>query len=294
MLAAEADPQPKLWVGDLGFCDRCGGLTRRGACDDCFAKERHGQIAQHARLRPSWVFVVEEQDLKRRRREDPGSAFLVIPHDLSQPARYVADALALIASGRLALGDTLSFALGRIAAGRDWITGWLRDVINVTYDRKTVARALDELCERGVIRRVDQLTRWIDKTGGERQLKKGAYVYALNVRFRSLGSVALRALTTRSVPRNAAVRGTGRGRRIDGCLSAAVRLAQIGQRNRLGHWLACRCTDVGLNEGEAMRVLRSYHAQIADGRGFAVREVERTVRSQYQRTRAASPVGTRG
>ena len=159
--------------------------------------------------------------------------------------------------------------------------------------RQTVRRALEELMELGVIERVGQLDRWMDTTpGGERVRKLGAYVYSLNVRCRKLGDRALSTLRRgasglagASSPSKCHVRTTGHGKRVDGALRWALGWAQPGNRNETGRWLSWRCTDAGLSEGQAMKVMELYRDNVPDKRTFPLREVERTVRSRYRKVK---------
>lgn len=76
-------------------------------------------------------------------------------------------------------------------------------------------------------------------------------------------------------------------RRIAGALSAAIQQAQPGDRNHFGHWLTCRCTDAGLSEGETIKVMETYCANVAQhGQHYTLREAQATVRSRYRRTLA--------
>lgn len=316
MSALATESRCTLWVGDLAVCDACGDLTNQGVCATCgrsphlafpgpnrtgestLARKRrewrndperrrraHERARRQAkprmtRDRPFAVLPVPEAELGRWQEDCPSSALLPLPEDLTPSAVHVARAVAHIASMRLAKGDSLGFAL-RIALGRDLVTDTLAEQ-GIHQHRSTTARALEELHQRDVIHRIDQLAPETDTPSYWR----GAYVYALPVRA-AIGLAALisRALRRPRPIRSAAVRCTGLGNRIDGCLTAAVRHAEKGQRNRLGHWLTCRCTDAGLTEDEAMKVMRLFHAKLRDRRGFTLAELERTVRSRYRRVR---------
>lgn len=280
--AATAPATPSIWVGEIGVCGVCEQLTQRGVCSECQSARALKRAAALAQLRPFAVLARRTGDAQD---VHPDVAVLEVPDTASKSALEVARVIAHIASIRLMRGDTLDFALSKVAAGRDLIKKTFETLLGVTLDRKTVARALAELVELGVLKLEGQLEGWLDvKAEGGPKSKRGAFVYSLNICFRKLGTLGLKAVRRVADPINAAVRGAGHGRRLDGCLRAAVSYAQIGQRNSLGHWLACRCTDVGLSEGDAVQVLRLFHSQISDRRGFSVREVERTVRSRYLRT----------
>lgn len=284
--ASPASPSPAIWVGDAGLCSACGELTVRDVCRRCESTRVRERVAERARLRPSWVFTGPEDA-----EPEANDAVLPVPKGASESAKHVAGVAAHEASIRLALHETLDFALCKVALGRDWVTRTLADG-SVKLDRKTVANALEELGELGVLKRVGQLDGWFDmQAEGGPMTKKGAYVYELNVRCRQLGSrgiAAIRRVASQSnrafgasSPLSATVRGTVLGQRMRGCLSAAIRLAQVGQRNNIGHWLACRCTDAGLTEGEAMKVLMAYRDNVPQGSPYTTREVQRTVQSRY-------------
>jgi hypothetical protein len=113
--------------------------------------------------------------------------------------------------------------------------------------------------------------------------KKGAYVYALKVRYRKLGSVALGAVRKAGALVSGPVRGTGLGRRVDGCLKWAMENAQVGSRNEIGRWLCWRSTDAGLDEDQTMKVMTIYREAVPDPRSYTAREVIATVRSRFRR-----------
>jgi hypothetical protein len=98
---------------------------------------------------------------------------------------------------RLINGDSLSFPLDRVAMGRDRLQAAFAQY-EIHVDRKTAADILRELVGLGVLDRVDQLPDWTDRTTGEAQRKRGAYVYRLNVRLRGLGQRALEAIRGKS------------------------------------------------------------------------------------------------
>jgi hypothetical protein len=85
-----------------------------------------------------------------------------------------------MASMRLASDDSLDFALGKLALGRDDVRSFLADVMGVSLSRNTVAAALQELHEGGVVPRVGRLGSWVDrKAEGDWPKKLGAYVGGL-------------------------------------------------------------------------------------------------------------------
>jgi hypothetical protein len=98
---------------------------------------------------------------------------------------------------------------------------------------------------------------------------------------RGVGQIALSTLDRLHRRRTATVRSTGYGQRIDGALSWAIKNAEIGTRNETGRWLAWRCSDAGLSEGETMKVMELYRAAVPAGYGIG--EARATVRSRYRR-----------
>ena len=210
-------------------------------------------------------------------------AVLEGPDTASEPARQVAQVGAIMATGRLMNGDSLDFALSKVAAGRDDLQRKLAS-LGVTLDRKTVARALAELVRLGVLDWVGQL-RPFDDNG---QRKQGAFVYALRIRFRTLGDHLEDALHRARVrlargpsPMSAAVRGTPR---VAGALSAFIQRGQPGGRNRFGRWVVDRCIDAGLTEGQTMRAIRVGIDNVDQTRHrYTVDEAQRTIRSRYKR-----------
>ena len=280
---SDTAPRPAtIPVADCGVCDDCGGLTIGGRCRFCESKLRREQV----RYRPSYVVPARAE----WRQPEGDKALLYVPEAASAPARLVAEVMMVRASVRLARGDSLDYSLYRVAGGRDSIAADLEKGYGTTFDRKTIATALEELVALGVLHRVGQLADWWDPAG-EPHRKVGAYVYALNVRCRRLGerlNVALRRVRDhlgRTPSLSASVRGADLPSRVRGALRAALERAQIGNRNAFGHWLACRCTDAGLSEGEAMKVMKLYVAGLPQHRHrYSAREAERTVRSRYRRT----------
>ena len=214
---------------------------------------------------------------------------LPVPDHTSESAK----AVAIISTGRLISGDTIDFALFKVAAGCDFVVRVL-DTLGITMSRQTVKRALKELVDLGVLDRVGQLDPWMDRRAeGGAMRKVGAYVYSLAVTCRTLGDRALSTLRRgssglagASSPSKCHVRTTGHGSRVDGCLAAAIRLAHAGIRNVIGHWLTCRCTEAGLPEGETMGVMRVYVRNVPQSPPYTMQEAERTVRSCYRRRRS--------
>jgi hypothetical protein len=196
-----------------------------------------GPAITETTYRPVWVTVQSPGEAEVLGRD---TAVLTIPDDLTPAERQVAEMVALWASVRLCMGDTLSFALRRLALGRDRVRELL-EMRGIKLDRKTVGKALAKLCQVGTLTKVGQLGDWFDYAAGK--VKRGAFVYALNVGLQQIGSRA-RSAFERSlpvIPMNATVRGQ---RRVDRCLQAALRYAQEGNRNALGFWLAMRCRDI--------------------------------------------------
>lgn len=279
-------------VSDCGTCDDCGRLTIGGRCRSCESELRRESVREQVRYRPSRVVPAYYAETDAGEGYD--EAVLRVPLSASRPARRVAEVMMVRAAVRLARGDSLDFSLYRVAGGRDSIAAELERRYGTTFDRKTIAIALEELVALGVLHRVGQLADWWDPAG-EPQRKVGAYVYALNVHCRRLGErleVALHRarnhlsdLAGRTPYISASVRGEGLPPRVRGALQAVLERAQIGERNASGHWLACRCTDAGLSEGEAMKVMKLYVAGVAQHHGhrYSAREAERTVRSRYRR-----------
>jgi hypothetical protein len=135
-------------TADWGFCARCDALTQRDPCAVCgraevlpsspgaetpgplthpafaecepFSLER---LPELARLRPSMVHPFSDADLDPDLAawlNETGGGYMPVPDDATPAARRVASTLAIIASRRLAAGDSTQFAL-TIAAGRDFI-----------------------------------------------------------------------------------------------------------------------------------------------------------------------------
>lgn len=227
------------------------------------------------------------------RSSDPSAALWVLPEDLKPSTYAVATALAQIASRRLRDGDSVSFSLLRLAAGRDLVRRHLAEQ-GTCYSRGTVAAALRELVGRDVLRREGQLRPDLRR---REQVPDGAYVYSLAVQV----TTGLRELMRRELDRlrdrqkesekNArfSVSNNIGGRvgsetlveRLSGALRFCVRTARPGNRNDLGYWFTRLCIEVGLCEDETRRWLRSYHAEIDDP-DFPFYEIEKSVRSAFK------------
>src|SRR5258706_5599366 len=143
-----------LWVGDLGVCRVCDGLAVRGVCSSCESEARRENFAERVRVRPFCVSV-EVGDAIDGIDEPDDWAVLQVPDHASDSAKLVAKAVVHIATFRLLAGDTLDFALCKVALGRDSVKKLL-DVWGTPLDRKTIGHALDELVELGVLDRVGQ------------------------------------------------------------------------------------------------------------------------------------------
>jgi hypothetical protein len=176
------------WVYDLETCDGCALVAERGhspVCEPGPAVERRSRREQQRELR-QWrkkidpagdrarLQLVDEQFVERQRRrqrvaeqaryrpglvlaqtdhqEDEGlsddTAVLRVPASASAAAKDVAKAAALIASDRLLVGDSLDFALGKLALGRDLVRRTLEQIFGISLSRNTVAAALQELRAR--------------------------------------------------------------------------------------------------------------------------------------------------
>lgn len=268
----QQDPQQD-WVGRWGFCTDCEGLTRGTLCDDCRGK----RAAEQARMRPHGVVAMRPSEAEVLDRK---SAVMWIPDDASPALVAVARAVAIVATIRLCVGDnTTEFALRRVALGRDKV----RQIVEMCggrLDRKTVANQLEELCRLGVLQKVGQLPGWFDYAAG--CYKRGAFVYALRVGLRRIGSRP-RATFERFLPittMNAAFRGQHRAERAS---EAAISYAQEGNRNGLGHWLARRCMETGLSFQTASTYMQRFQKSVAGlGHLYGAREAQRTLSSVYR------------
>jgi hypothetical protein len=284
------------WVGDWGRCTGCHKLARIymssvGRCEPCYdedvaailvkiPKDPEIAMAQVAAmnsvlLRPARVIAA------RRAARSSDTATLVLPDDLSPAACAVGTAVARLATRRLVDGWSLDRALRQLAAGRDIICRELA-ALGITYDRKTVARALNELVGRGVLRRAGQLDEWYDQdallAGSNNPFKSGAFTYALVVRFRGLGDLARSALIT-----NATLGGIPPQTRIRACLRRSIQAARPGQRNAIGFWLSMRCIEVGLAYQDAAAVITSYRESVGQGgHRYTATEAMATLRSAYR------------
>lgn len=87
---------------------------------------------EQARWRPAAVVARTAGDPRPTPAE---AAVLSVPAEASENAHHVAKAVAAIASVRLATGDSLDFALRKIAAGRDLVKRTLHQ-LGVTMERR--------------------------------------------------------------------------------------------------------------------------------------------------------------
>jgi hypothetical protein len=232
-------------------------------------------------MRPEGVVVTEPGETA-----SPGPfVALHVPATATPLASSIAEVIAMEATIRLIRGDTLTYALNALAAGRDQVKRLLADRRDIHVDRKTVAAGQAELVQLKVLRNVGQLADWYDARApkGTIRHKLGAFVYALNVDLHQLGQTAANALQKHLAHPAATVRGIPGVGRVEKCLHAAIGLAMVGIRNDLGHWLTCRCTDERLTEGETMKVMESYRAKVPGKHSYTRGEMTATVRSRYRK-----------
>jgi hypothetical protein len=265
-------------VGNWGECFACGDPTPGRLCASC-ATQKPQLDAAAVIFTPTAVAAVP----KSQEVEDERTAVLRLPDHLSVGARHVASAITRITTRRLEAGFSLRVALRTASLGRDKILQELR-AAGKPMDRKTVAYLLVELTEAGVLSRTGQMPAWTDPSeqDGSRVIKSGAFQYALAVELRTLGQQPLAALISHS----SAVFPLGGKRghaRAEGALTWAVKHAQKGSRNRIGHWLACRCRDAALHEDEAASILQRYAAGVDQGgHRYDIAEAMRTLASVYR------------
>jgi hypothetical protein len=267
-------------AGNWGECFACGGLTPGRLCGSCATQKPQLDAAAAIFTPKAVTAVLESQDV-----EDEHTAVLRLPDHLSRRAREVAGAIARITTRRLEAGFSLRVALRTASLGRDKILQELR-AAGKPMDRKTVAYLLVELTEAGVLSRTGQMPAWTDpaEQDGSRVIKSGAFLFALAVELRTLGQQPLAALISHS----SAVFPLGGKRghaRAEGALTWAVKHAQKGSRNRIGHWLACRCRDAALHEDDAASILQRYVARVDQGgHRYDLGEATRTLASVYRAT----------
>jgi hypothetical protein len=210
-----------------------------------------------------------------------GVLAIIVPPDLPLSRFLVAKAVALEVAIRLHRGNSVDHAL-KVACGIDFIVRRLEFMGIAPPHRSTVRRALDDLAAAGVVDFVGQLDGWYDREA--EQVKKGAYVYAPSAK-------TLRAGLAGSVVPIVALSRTRLRTGPETCLRWAIENAQPGERNNIGHWLTCRCTDAGLTEGETMRVMTEYQKAVGIGPWgadrYTQREAAATVGSRFRRLAAA-------
>jgi hypothetical protein len=272
--AVEARNGSDHLVGNWGYCIACDSPTPGRLCETCATEPKHVEAAA-ALLTPTSVVALPDG----REIEDGRAAVLRLPEHLSRRARQAAEAVARITTVRLRAGWSLSGALRTAALGRDQLGQELRQAGH-PMDRKTVACLLEELTEAGVLARTGQLPAWTDpaEQDGSRVIKSGAYLYALTVELQTLGSRVLARVMA-----SASLGGKRTAGRAEAALRWAVEHAHEGSRNRIGHWLACRCRDAGLMEGDADAILRRYVAGVEQGgHRYDLGEARRTLASVYR------------
>ena len=212
------------------------------------------------------------------------TAVFPLPEDLTRPERVVAEYLAERTTQRLQDGWSLEYALRRAAFGRDMVRRGLA-AEGIFYDRKTVARALNGLVQRGVLRLAGQLDDWSDPRADgtvEPVLKSGAYLYTLTIDLYELGAFASAWLLYAI---DAALGGmTLTTRHVKAWLRGLISHAHEGNRSMGGYILARRCIDAGLTEGEAVLLMAAYQKAVPVGsRPYTRREAMATLRSAYRR-----------
>jgi hypothetical protein len=213
-----------------------------------------------------------------------GSEFatFTIPAWATEIDRKVLVWFGLEADRRLVGRHSVTFALYRIAGGRDEIKELLDD-LGYVYDRKTIAKSLARLSgPGGPLEKVGQLSGWWD---GDLP-KRGAFVYALRVRIKRVGELVTAAMgrLTATSPPSATFRGISPGSRAQACLQGAIKHAIHGTRNVLGHWLACRLRDMRLPFTEAETVMDRYRGSVTSlGPAYTHSEARRTLQSVYRK-----------
>ena len=205
---------------------------------------------------------------------------LPVPEHASRVAQVVALAIISMTNDRLADGWSLHHCLESSALGRDQIVRQLQ-MLGQSLDRKTVAAGLRELTKLGVLTRVGQADHWTDlaEQDASRVFKSGAFLYELHVQLRNLGSEGLAQLLHIS----ATLGGITGSRRGSKALKWAVENAKEGCRNAIGFWLANRCKDAGLTEGDAQGLIREYAASVNSGNHpYTLREALLSLHSAYK------------
>jgi hypothetical protein len=179
----------------------------------------------------------------------------IVPREVGDTERRVAQAIASALTDRLIEGWSLEYAFRQAALGRDELAR------RTGLDRKTVAAAIEALMDRGLLARVGQLGhRTHTEADGSDVIHSGAYLYRLlGVRLRQYGDLASATLSRALLQ---PLRGMKGSRRFHKALDWAISNAEHGNRNAIGYWLTRRCIDCGLTEGDAVTILQRYVAEV--------------------------------
>jgi hypothetical protein len=233
--------------------------------------------------RPKAVVVLREgQD------RTPWDGFWVqrIPKDATENEKVHAEAMAWRSTCRLLAGDSIEFALESVVGGRDSLVEEIRRRGgNMTRDQ--IAYSEKKLEAYGTIACTGQRDRWIDPDAGWKK-KSGAKLWRICGTIRQVGDHVALTLKKRARRRSPTRKGyvgvNPRTRRLQACLEGAIENAHEGNRNAIGHWLACRSTDVGLTENQAKTWMELYRKGLPkNGHAYTLTEAMKTLRGVYRR-----------
>jgi hypothetical protein len=285
------------WVSNWGRCVRCQELARLigslcEPCQDDLAERIWDQIekeeesgAFEARVEAMVRVALRPKAVQVGMATDDVAGWPIM--GVRRLTALVAEACANVVTSWLEQGRSLDYCLCTAPLGRDVIARELQ-VMGHRMDRKTVAAALEELVQSGAMERVGQLGDWVnygaEGTSDDPFAKSGSFTYRLRVIFRQIGDLAARVLSY--LQSNATYGGIAPKRRIERCLRWAGRHAKAGERNHIGHWLARRCSDCGLDYAEAQTVMKEYRGSVpqpSSRPAYSLREAIVTLRSVYRR-----------
>jgi hypothetical protein len=221
-------------------------------------------------------------------RTDEEAAF-TLPEGIRPLCARTVEAVAHYATRCLEKGWSHEYAISKLPAGRDVIRAELAQM-GYEVDRKTVASALEEVCDLGLMERVGQLEQWTDPsaqgTKTDPVTKSGAFIYRLKLVFREFGDLA-ESVVRGLMAGNDALGGIWGQTKIEACLRGAIRHAKTGNRNSGGAFIAFRCRDYGLTYTDAQAVMARYQGSVPQhGHPYSLREAMATVRGVYKVKRA--------
>ena len=243
-----------------------------------------------ARYRPKQIVVVPF--FEREPKDYPkGTVKIRMPGGLLQNEAAVFAACIEVANEFLHKGYSLNMIVNSCALGTDHVhskLGDYRTVFGEPLHRVSVNGIIRRFCKRGILTRTGRLKEWIDNNTERGPMEKeGAYTYSTGIPLVQVGDLIQRSRNrlisnpqdpsppTTTMPLGSCVSDLG-------VLLSALERVEVGMRNNLGFWLACRLRRDGVSFDHALEVLTDYQEMVPqDDHPYTLDEAERSLRSAY-------------